>query len=154
MIKVNVVLNNISWKKYLKNPNKFVAKKINLLNKNNKNYKKNIFIVSILLSGAKEIKKLNKKFRNNNKSTDILSFPFYSKSILKKKIKQEKEIYLGDIIINLGKIKNKNDLKKFKNEFNKLWVHGLVHLFGYKHKKDQEFNKMNNIEKQYLRLIN
>ena len=115
MIKVNVVSNNISWKKYLKNPNKFFAKKINLLNKNNKNYKKNIFIISILLSGAKEIKKLNKKFRNKNKSTDILSFPFYSKSILKKKIKQEKEIYLGDIIINLDKIKYKNDLKKFKN---------------------------------------
>ena len=104
MIKVNVVLNNISWKKYLKNPNKFVAKKINLLNKNNKNYKKNIFIVSILLSGAKEINKINRK--------------------------------------------------DFKKDFNKLWVHGLVHLFGYKHKKDQEFNKMNNIEKQYLRLIN
>ena len=48
--------NNISWKKYLKNPNKFFAKKINLLNKNNKNYKKNIFIISILLTGAKEIK--------------------------------------------------------------------------------------------------
>ena len=26
-----------------------------------------------------------------------------------------------------------------KIEFNKLWIHGLVHLFGYDHKKDKDF---------------
>ena len=30
MIKVNVILNNISWKKHLKNPNNFIGKKIAL----------------------------------------------------------------------------------------------------------------------------
>jgi len=33
MIKINVILNNISWKKYLKNPNSFIDKKILLINK-------------------------------------------------------------------------------------------------------------------------
>ena len=40
MIKINVILNNIEWKKYLKNPNSFIDKKIELLNKKNKLYKK------------------------------------------------------------------------------------------------------------------
>ena len=40
MIKVNVILNNIIWKKYLKNPHGFIDKKIELLNKKNKLYKK------------------------------------------------------------------------------------------------------------------
>ena len=61
----------------------------------------------MLLSNTKEIKKLNSKFRKKNKSTDVLSFPFYNKKNLKKKLKNEKEIYLGDIIINLNKIRQK-----------------------------------------------
>ena len=104
MIKVNVILNNIIWKKFLKNPHDFINTKIKLLNKKNKLYKKNILICSLLLSGTKEIKKLNKKFRKKNRSTDVLSFPFYEKKQLRIQIKKEKEIYLGDIIINFPKV--------------------------------------------------
>ena len=114
MIKINVILNNIIWKKYLKNPHSFIDKKIERLNKKNKLYKKNTLICSLLLSGSKEIRKLNKKFRKKNKSTDILSFPFHKKNELNNKIKKEKEIYLGDIIINLSKIKKKIIRLNFK----------------------------------------
>ena len=154
MIKVNVILNNIIWKKYLKNPHNFFDKKIELLNKKNKLYKKNTLICSLLLSGTAEIKKLNRKFRKKNKSTDVLSFPFYKKNQLNDKIKKEKEIYLGDIIINLGKIRNKSNKRQFQKELDKLWIHGLVHLFGYQHKKDQDFYTMNKIEEKYLEYIN
>jgi len=153
MIKINVILNNIIWKKYLKYPRSYINKKLYLLNKKNKSYKKNIFTCSLLLSGTTEIKKLNKKFRKKNRSTDILSFPFYEKKYLKNIIKRKKEIYLGDIIINLSKIKNKNNKDKFQNELNKLWIHGLVHLFGYQHKKDRDFHVMRKIEKKYLGYI-
>ena len=105
------------------------------------------------MSKTSEIKKLNKKFRNIDKSTDVLSFPFYEKGELKKKIREEKEVYLGDIVINLKKIKNKNDKKKFINELDKIWIHGLVHLFGYKHKNDKDFYNMDKIEKKYLKYI-
>jgi len=153
MIKVNVILNNIIWKKYLKNPNSFIDKKIDLLNKKNKLYKKNTLICTLLLSGPAEIKKLNKKFRKKNKITDVLSFPFHEKNQLDIKIKREKEIYIGDIILNLNKIKNKKNEIKFKNELNKLWIHGLVHLFGHQHKIDKDFKAMNKIEKKYLDYI-
>ena len=154
MIKINVISNNINWKKYLKNPNSFIDKKIFLLNKKNKLYRKKTLICTLLLSGTKEIKKLNKKFRNKNKSTDVLSFPFYEKKKLTNEIRRENEIYLGDIIINLSKIKNKDNLDKFKVELNKLWVHGLVHLFGHKHKSDKDFFEMSKVEKKFLEYLN
>ena len=153
MIKINVILKNSNWIKYLRNPNSFIDKKIELINKKNKLFKKNILICSLVLSGPLEIKRLNKKFRNKNKSTDVLSFPFYEKNRLKNKFKKEKEIYLGDIIINLNKIKNKKNKTIFRNELNKLWIHGLVHLFGYSHKKDKDFLDMRKIENQYLEYI-
>ena len=83
-----------------------------------------------------------------------MSFPFQTKKELEKKLKKEKEIYLGDIIINLNKIKNKNLNKNFKKEFDRLWIHGLVHLFGYDHKKNKDFYKMYKIEKKYFDLVN
>ena len=75
---------------------------------------------------------------------------FITKENLKKKIKMNKEIYLGDIIVNLNKIKNKENKNHFITEFNKLWIHGFVHLFGFEHKKEKDYNKMNKIEKKYL----
>ena len=83
-----------------------------------------------------------------------MSFPFYTKKELKKKLKTASEVYLGDIIININKVKNKEIKKKFKLEFDQLWIHGLVHLFGYDHKKDKDYKKMQKLEKKYLDLIN
>ena len=153
MIKINIILNNRAWYNYIKNPSKLIEKQNNLLNKKFKKYKKNIFFCSLLLSGDAEIKRLNKKFRKKNKSTDVLSFPFYEKKKLIKKIKKEKEIYIGDVIVNLNKIKNKNNKRLFLSEFNKLWIHGLVHLFGHQHKRDKDFYKMDKLEKKYIKSI-
>jgi probable rRNA maturation factor len=154
MIKINVITNDNNWLKYLKKPNLYLNKKIKKLNSKLREFKKNQIFFTILLSGNKEIKDLNKKFRKKNKTTDILSFPYHTKVELNKKLKTEKEIYLGDIIINLYKIKDKNIKKNFRIEFDRLWIHGLMHLFGYVHKKNKDFEKMNKIEKKYFNLVN
>ena len=104
MIKINVISNNIIWKRYIKNPRAFIDKQIKLINKKKGIYKKNIFICTLLLSGTKEIRQLNKKFRKKNKSTDVLSFPFYEKKDLLNLINKKEKIYLGDIILNFEKI--------------------------------------------------
>ena len=150
MIKINVITNNNNWLNYIKKPNFYLDNKIKKINLKTKEFKKNKIFCTILLSGSKEIKHLNKKFRKKNKSTDVLSFPFYSKKELNKKLKKEKEVYLGDIIINLNKLKKKNSKKFFKTEFDRLWIHGMVHLFGHDHKKDKDFNTMQKIEKKFL----
>tara|TARA_B100001059_G_C17725871_1_gene523374 strand:- start:512 stop:973 length:462 start_codon:yes stop_codon:yes gene_type:complete len=152
MIKINVITNNVGWFRFFKNPNNYIDRKIKNLNLRNKNFKKNMIFLTLLLSGNKEIRQLNKKFRKKNKSTDVLSFPFYTKKNLKNKLKKEKEIYLGDIIVNFNKI-SKANLKDFKLEFNKLWIHGLIHLFGHKHNKEKDFKKMLKVENDYLKYI-
>ena len=154
MIKINVITNNNNWFNYLKKPNDYVHRKIVKLNLKEKKFKRNKIFCTILLSGNKEIKNLNRKFRKKNKATDILSFPFQTKKEFKKKLKLKKEIYLGDIIINLNKIKIKNVKKNFKLQFDNLWIHGLVHLFGYDHKSENDFKIMRRMEKKYLNFVN
>ena len=150
MIKIEVLIKDKNWKKYLSNPNRYLntqAKKINL----KKYFKSKLVNISILLTGNNDIKFLNKKFRKKNKTTDVLSFPNYDQNIIETKLKSQKNLYLGDIALNLYKIdKGKN---KFKSEFDKLWVHGLVHLMGYKHYKNKDFFKMKKIEDKIIKQL-
>ena len=141
MIKVDVFIKNKNWKKKISNPQKYLNSRVKYL-RNSISFLKNKKInFSIQLAGNKEIKLLNKKFRKKSKSTDVLSFPYNNLNTLKKLKKQD--IYLGDIILNYYKIKKKN----FKENFNKLWIHGFLHLVGYKHKKNNDYYKMNKLEK-------
>ena len=149
MIDIFVFSEERAWSKKLNKKQLFFKKICKAFPKRYKFLNKKVSL-TLLLSNNKNIKKLNKNFRNQNKSTDILSFPFYNKKNLKIKLKKDKEIYLGDIIINLNKIKNRHNKKKFKIEFNKLWIHGLVHLFGHDHKKNKDFDEMQKIEKKFL----
>ncbi len=154
MIKVNVLISNKNWKKHIKNPAQYIKRRLNKLNKKEIFFKKRKIEFSLLLSGKKEIRNINYKFRKKNKSTDILSFPFYNLKELKKLLKSNKIFYLGDIIINLDKIYPKYKNEKFKNNFNKLWIHGLLHLIGGRHKLNRDFIKMNKLEKRFYNFIN
>tara|TARA_B100001029_G_scaffold124271_1_gene103491 strand:+ start:926 stop:1378 length:453 start_codon:yes stop_codon:yes gene_type:complete len=149
MIKIDVLIQNKIWKKYISSPEKYINKKTRYLYKHIPIMKNKNINLSLLLSGPKEIKYLNKKFRKKNKITDVLSFPFYSQNNINKKIKNSKNLYLGDIILNHTKIKKKN----FKAEFDKLWIHGFLHLLGYKHFKNKDFYKMNKLEKKIFKNI-
>ena len=153
MIKINVISSNILWRKTLKNPQGYFDSKLSLINKKDKLFKKKKLICSLLLSDTKEIKKLNKKFRKKNKSTDVLSFPFYEKKELYKKIRIDQEVYIGDIIINLNQLYPKKPYSEFKRNLNVVFIHGLIHLFGYDHKRLKDFKDMHKLEKLYLKYL-
>ena len=89
MFKINVVIKNLAWKSYIKNPSYFINKNLANLNRKYKKNKNKKLFFTLLLSGNSEIKRLNKKFRKKNITTDVLSFPFYKKKdlggIIKKK---------------------------------------------------------------------
>ena len=144
MIKVNVILDKIIWKKKIKSPDYYLKKKFNkLLNK----FKitSNVQEISIFLTNSEKMRQLNLRFRKKNKPTDVLSFPI---NIVKKKIG-----YLGDIAISYEIVNKRSKKSNFNFEFDKMWVHGYLHLLGYDHKKIKEFEKMHKLEKKILNYI-
>lgn len=151
MIKVNVIIENKNWYKYINQPEFYLKKKIKKLYKNNKIFKNKNLEFSILLSDKYKIKKLNKEFRKKNKSTDVLSFPFYEKKKITKFLKKKTIFYLGDIIINLSEAKNK--LHTIENKLDEYWIHGFVHLLGGRHEKKREYLKMKRMEKKFYKSI-
>ena len=154
MIKANVIITNKNWKKHIRVPGLYINKKLEKIDKITKLFKKNNFNFTLSLSADSEVKKLNIKFRKKNKTTDILSFPFYERKSLTKLFKKKKIlIYLGDIIINLNKIKKEKKNENFYKSFDKIWIHGLVHLLGYRHKSNIDFSIMRKLENKLLESI-
>ena len=143
MIRANVVVDFPKWKKKIKNPEKYLRYKLKKLQKvlsfKNKEF-------SILLTNSKKMKKLNYKFRKKNKVTDVLSFPINSSP--------KKNIYIGDIAISFEIINKRSIVSDFNYEFDKIWIHGFLHLMGYDHKKNKEYKRMNKKEKLILNYLN
>ena len=150
MIDAEVLIESKNWNKILQNPKKQILKTIQKFPDPYKFSNKKVHI-SILLTNNNRIKFLNKKFRKKNKPTDILSFPLFSKSDLKKNLRS-KELYLGDIVISYQEFlkKNKND---HKNAFIKIFIHGFLHLLNFDHKSDKAFKIMNSIENNIFQKV-
>ena len=151
MIKINVEINNKSWKKKIKHPKKYFNCKLKKIPKIIKFFKNKNVTFTILLTNSLNMKKLNKKFRKLNKSTDILSFPTFPSKTLK--LIKEKKIYIGDLAASYEIIHARAKNNNFFKEFDKVWVHGLLHLIGYDHIKNKDYYKMHKIEKRILNSI-
>jgi len=151
MIKVNVEINNKSWHKKIKNPEKYFRKKLKKISKITKFSKGKNITFTILLTSSLNMKKLNKKFRNRNKPTDVLSFPSLRLNDLK--LIKKKSIYIGDLAISYEIINSRSGKNNFPLEFDKVWIHGLLHLAGYNHIKNKDYFKMLRAEKKILNLI-
>ena len=142
MIKANVISGHLSWKKIIKKPSDYIKKRLKVLS-NTPYFKKKNHEFSILLTNNKEMKKLNNKFRKKNKTTDVLSFPI--------RIQNKNRLYVGDIALSYEIIKHRSKETNFFLEFDKMWIHGYLHLIGYDHKKTKDFQKMLRKEKLILK---
>ena len=151
MIKVNVEVDCKPWFKKIKSPKKYFNKKLKKISKIVPFFQEKNAIFTILLTNSLNMTKLNKKFRNKNKSTDVLSFPSFSPNNLK--LIKKKNIYIGDIAACYEIIDIRSNKNNFFLEFDKVWVHGLLHLVGHDHRKNKDYFKMNRIEKRILNLI-
>jgi|TARA_B100000287_G_C20305751_1_gene651775 probable rRNA maturation factor len=144
MIRGNVFVDFPKWKNKIKNPEKYLLRKIKKLQKISYFKSKNQEF-SILLTNSQKMKKLNFKFRKKNKITDVLSFPLNHKT--------KKNIYIGDIAIGFEIINKRSKVSDFSYEFDKMWIHGYLHLIGYDHKKNKEYAKMSKKEKLILNYL-
>ena len=81
-----------------------------------------------------------------------MSFPFFPANKLKQ-IK-EKNIYIGDIATSYEIINYRSKKNNFILEFDKVWIHGFLHLLGYDHIKNKDYFKMNRVEKKILNSLN
>tara|TARA_Y100000766_G_C18569894_1_gene441869 strand:+ start:174 stop:623 length:450 start_codon:yes stop_codon:yes gene_type:complete len=144
MVEISYNIKSLEWNKNLPSYKKCISNSVNQTFKIIKFSSNNEVSISFLLTSNSEIKLLNQRYRNKNKPTNVLSFPMNEKI--------ENKNYLGDVVISCEKIIDESyeqNIKKYKY-LSKMTIHGVLHLLGYKHDTDRQFNKMNSIEKNIL----
>ncbi len=108
--------------------------------------------LTIRLSNDKDVKVFNLKWKGINKPTNILSFLNNDKVFSF----ENNIIYLGDIIISydtlLKEVKSKNI--DFQDHLSHILIHGILHLKGYTHDKEEDTRLMQNEEKRLLKNLN
>ena len=105
--------------------------------------------LNIILSDKKLVKKLNREYKKNNKDTDVLTF------VSKISNKNLGKILYCDIFFSIDTIEEyikKNNISLY-DHYKHLLVHSLLHLNGYNHENDKQFNKMKKQEIIILKKI-
>jgi probable rRNA maturation factor len=109
--------------------------------------------ISVLLTNDEHIKKLNKQYRDKNQVTNVLSFPMIEN--VKKELKNNEFIVLGDIVLSFETLERESKLQKkeFKNHLTHLIIHSMLHLLGYKHSNNTEAEIMETEEIKILKKL-
>ena len=148
MIKVSFNVDEPFWVKemplFRKNILKAAKETLNTAYKS----KKNNLEVSFLLTSDSNIRLLNKNYRNKDKSTNVLAFPMNQNTFGENYI-------VGDVVISLQKILSES--KKFKIQkykyLSQITIHGVLHLLGFDHKSNNQYEEMNKIEQKIFKKI-
>ncbi len=103
--------------------------------------------VTLRFSSTEEIQRLNFQYRQKNKPTNVLSFP----------IQLPKELadtsFIGDIILCKQVIEQeaKAQHKTLEAHYAHMIIHGLLHLLGFDHIKEEDALVMEPLEIKILK---
>ena len=143
MVEIFDLTRNKLLKDYYKDIKKYYTKTLKALDL------KDGFNASLIIVGKNKIRSINKEYRNKDKATDVISFANID-SIDYDFL--DGTINLGDIFINVDKVFSQ--AKKYKHsvkrEFVFLFVHGLLHLFGYDHMNKKDEKKMFELQERIV----
>ena len=111
------------------------------------------YIVSLILCGPRTIKNINRDYRSIDRETDVISFALLDDDTY---VEYEDDIELGDIFINRNKVLSqaKEYGHSIKREYIFLFVHGLLHLFGYDHMTIEDEKKMFALQRKIVGDLN
>ena len=103
------------------------------------------------LSDDSSVRALNKSYRDKDKPTNVLSFPADESMQA-----PDEPYYLGDIIFAAETVRKEASAQKktFENHLKHLAVHGLLHIYGYDHIRDEDADMMEKLEINVLAALN
>lgn len=114
--------------------------------------------VSVLCVNDERMRRLNQLYRGIDKTTDVLSFPLMTSEMFSSSYvsRLTSHFSLGDIVISLPQARRQAKEYKttFYRELARLLVHGLLHLLGYDHEKNNyQATKMRRMEAELAEVI-
>ena len=134
MIKLEIENRVKAYRVNRKNLNFLLNKTIKILERTTKG------IIQLTFVHDAEIRQLNREYRGFNKSTDVLSFGYPVGTGRDLSLQFPDKNIIGEIIISIETAERqaKKHKKTPEQEIQFLFVHGLLHVFGFYHKLSRE----------------
>ncbi len=109
-----------------------------------KEYSYNTVCFDIVLVNNEEIHRINKEYRQKDSPTDVITFAIFADSPKEEQYIFDGEVNLGEIIVSLDKIEeqSKENNVSFNDELYFLVAHGILHLLGFDHQTEEDYNFM------------
>lgn len=110
--------------------------------------------LSLELIGDGRMRRLNREYRKKDRTTDVLAFPIRD-AIMPRGVSPVTQM-LGDVVISLPTVvrQAKEARHSIDDELAMLLVHGVLHLCGYDHERNQrEAARMSRRERVLRHLI-
>lgn len=111
-----------------------------------------LYTITLALSDDAHQRDLNYQFRGINRSTNVLSFPEYSKNVIKKLLPGKKPVHLGDISLSYQYVMAEaaEQGKKPLHHIIHLVIHGILHILGHDHQTARQAVVMEQLERDVL----
>jgi probable rRNA maturation factor len=105
-------------------------------------------LLNIVIVDNERIREINREYRNKDAVTDVISFAFEEVN----DVDYGDVRFLGEIYISYERCKEqaKDFGHSVRREFSYLAVHGLLHLLGYDHIKEEDKKVMRALEEEIL----
>lgn len=103
--------------------------------------------IELNLVGLHAMQVLNRQYHHKNRPTDVVSLSYFTPSM--------KDAFVGEIFlcVPFARQQAKKIGQPFFEELRFLFIHGLLHCFGYDHKKPREEEHMKQLTYRILRRI-
>ena len=106
----------------------------------------------ILYCNGEKTHQINKEYRDKDYVADIITFAIFADTAEEDRFIFDNEINLGEIILALDKITKSAEEKGVSKEYELCFLiaHGILHLLGFDHQTEEDYNFI--VEAQKLAL--
>lgn len=107
----------------------------------------------ILYCDSKKTHEINREYRNKDYPADIITFAIFADS--EEKFIFDGEINLGEVIIALDKVMEEAEKKESKKEYELSFLisHGILHLLGFDHQTEEDYNFIIDLQNRALEYV-
>ena len=123
---------------------------------------RDIFTVDLAVTDGATVRAYNRETRGGDAETDVLSFPYFeglklpvTENDFSDEASDGKRVALGSIMISSPRAHEQAEAfgHSYERELGFLACHGLLHLLGFDHIKEEDERKMNAVAEKVMAAV-
>lgn len=120
-----------------------------------KGYEYDTISFDFLYCNGEKTHQINREYRDKDYVADIITFAIFADTEPEERFIFDGEINLGEVIIALDKVIEESEKKNVTREYELVFLisHGIMHLLGFDHQTEEDYNFVIGMQTKALEAI-